>query len=65
MSIIRPRNLLKASNDIGIFKAPSQKSGVDIVEITNSRTENKVKAIRLNKGAALPIVRKTVIKYEC
>jgi RHS repeat-associated protein len=54
MSIIRPANLLEASSDIGIFKAPSQKSGADIVEVTNPRTENKVKAIRLNKGAALP-----------
>jgi RHS repeat-associated protein len=54
MSIIRPANLLEASSDIGIFKAPSQKSGVDIVDVTNPKTENKVKAIRLNKGAALP-----------
>lgn len=54
MNVTSPTNILEGSSDIGIMDQSPNNAGVTIGEFTNPKTNNKVKAIRLNKDASIP-----------
>lgn len=54
MNVTSPTNIFEGSSDIGMMDQSPNNAGVTISEFTNPKTNNKVKAIRLNKDASIP-----------